>query len=209
MNRVAEYYKNIGPMEDFGEYMEGDSNSKVFTITDDIAYDSEELMYELKKIINPYADEWGRDQIHISNVPGHEDNTKYSYGSLFVDHTKSTIDNLHFYDKPIKEESFSSISTIFKGTIFETIHSELSAKHNIGRFRVMTARAGGCLTWHHDTQQRLHYPIETQKGCFMVVGNEMRHLKQGKCYMVDTTIHHTAVNASRKHRIHLVANVLS
>ena len=219
LNKKAEWVqKNVidGNMAGFIEYMSGNPDSELFTKTNDLSgYSTNELLDSLKSIIdinNPV-----KDQIHITNVPGHETNPYYSYGSLFADLSKTKKEIMpdgskkwvpHFYDNPIAEESFTSYSDIFCGTIFMDIAKELQAKYNIGRLRVMIQPKSHCLSWHLDSQPRLHYPIKTQKGCFMIVNNEMQHLKQGVSYMVNTREYHTAVNASRENRIHLVANIL-
>lgn len=203
-------------MSNFIEYMEGHENSNLFNITDDLSkYNPDDLLNELTGLIDVNAPE--NDQVHISNVPGHEDNLRYSYGSLVADLLNSSEQIMpdgtkkwvpKFYDKPIEEESFTSISTIFKGTSFEKIRDELAEKYKLGRFRIMIQSKHRCMSWHLDSNLRLHYPIKTQKGCFMIVNNEMRHMKRGVCYMVNTREHHTAINASNEIRIHLVANIL-
>lgn len=216
--KISWMEKNIvsDNMDGFIEYMLGNPNSDKFTITNDLAdYNPEDILQSLTKIIdinNP-----PKDQIHITNVPGHEDDPYYSYGSLVADLSKSKEEIMpdgskklvpHFYDTPIAEESFTSYSHIFHGTIFMDIAHKLQAKYKLGRFRVMIQPRSHCLSWHLDAQPRLHYPIKTQKGCFMVVADEMRHLEKGVCYLVNTREYHTAINASRQSRIHLVANIL-
>lgn len=203
-------------MSGFIEYMSGDLDSKLYTITDDLSgYDPDYILDSLKKIIDINNPE--KDQLHITNVPGHEDDPYYSYGSLVADLSRTKEEIMpngskkwmpHFYDKPIAEESFTSYSYIFRGTVFMDIATKLQSRYKIGRLRVMIQPRSHCLTWHLDAQPRLHYPIKTQKGCFMIVNDEMRHLQQGVSYMVDTTHYHTAVNASRENRIHIVANIL-
>lgn len=200
----------------FIEYMSGDPNSKLFTITDDLdEYDPDFLLEKLKNIID--INDPKNNQVHITNIPGHENDPYYSYGSLIADLSKSKEEIMpdgsrklvpHFYDEPIKEESFTSYSSIFQGSVFMDIALKLQSKYNLGRFRVMIQPRSNCLSWHLDAQPRLHYPIKTQKGCFMVVNDEMRHLEKGKCYLVNAKEFHTAVNASREIRIHLVANIL-
>lgn len=204
-------------MQYFLEYMQGNPNSEIFQTVDDLNdYDPDLLLYELSKIID-VNDPKTPDQIHITNDPQHEDDIEYSYGSLAIDVRNSgeVVDadgNVKyirkFYDTPIEEESFTGISTIFKNTVFEDIANELKSRYKIGRFRVMISERSSCLSWHMDVQKRLHYPLKTQKGCFMVVEDEVRHLKKGQTYIVDTVRMHTAVNASRENRIHLVANIL-
>lgn len=218
-NSAAEFtQQNIvsSDMSGFIEHMGGNPSSELFQVTDDFDdYDPFLLQHELMKILDIHDPK--NDQVHISNVPGHEDDTRFSYGSLVVDHSK-TVEELMpdgtkkwvpvYYDKPIEESEFTSTSTIFKDTVFEEIQQRLSSKYNMGRFRVMIQQRSSCLSWHLDAQPRLHYPIKTQKGCFMIVNGEMRHLEEGQSYFVDTTNYHTAVNASREIRIHLVANIL-
>jgi hypothetical protein len=42
----------------------------------------------------------------------------------------------------------------------------------------------------------------------MVIEDEVKHLEQNKWYFTNTTKEHTAFNASKENRIHLVANIL-
>lgn len=203
-------------MEGFSEYMKGSINSKLFEITDDFnEYNPDDLLLELNNILD--INDPRNDQVHITNVPGHENDTRYSHGSLVVDLSKTKDEIMPdgsrklipvYYDTPIAEESFSSISNIFKDTIFSEMAQKLQSRYRLGRFRVMIQPRSHCLSWHVDAQPRIHYPLKTQKGCFMIVNGEMRHLEVGNCYKVDTRQYHTAVNASRENRIHLVANIL-
>ena len=66
-----------------------------------------------------------------------------------------------------------------------------------------------CLSWHEDQTPRLHYPIKTQSGCFMVIENESKHLKQNQWYWTNTTVPHTAFNGSKQPRLHLIVTVLN
>jgi hypothetical protein len=203
-------------MSGFIEHMGGDPSSELFQITNDLDdYDPFLLQHELMQILDIHDPK--NDQVHISNVPGHEDDTRFCYGSLVYDHSKQVeeiqADGTKKWipirrENPVEETEFTSTSTIFKGTVFEEIQHLLSSKYNMGRFRVMIQQRSSCLSWHLDAQPRLHYPIKTQKGCFMIVNGEIRHLIEGETYFVDTTNYHTAVNASREIRIHLVANIL-
>ena len=68
----------------------------------------------------------------------------------------------------------------------------------------MKSKIKTCLSWHNDSSPRIHYPIKTQDGCLMVIGDEVKHLEQDKWWWTDTTITHTALNGSREERIHLV-----
>ena len=42
----------------------------------------------------------------------------------------------------------------------------------------------------------------------MVINNEAKHLKKNSWYITDTTVDHTAINASKENRMHMVACIL-
>ena len=49
--------------------------------------------------------------------------------------------------------------------------------------------------------KRMHIPVITNKHCFLIINNEIKHYPaDGNHYLVDTTQPHTAVNASRENR---------
>lgn len=77
------------------------------------------------------------------------------------------------------------------------------------RTRILTLGPKSCYSYHNDPTKRIHIPIETHPiGCFMVVEEEViRMPANGNYYVIDTTKHHTAVNADIKPRIHIVGIV--
>jgi len=109
---------------------------------------------------------------------------------------------------PLKEDSFEVLCTGFKDSLFEDVYNELTSKYVVGRIRVMNSKPKKCLSWHEDTTPRLHYPIKTQDGCFMVIENESKYLKQNQWYWTNTTLPHTAFNGSTDERLHLVVTIL-
>ena len=65
-----------------------------------------------------------------------------------------------------------------------------------------------CYSYHKDQTKRLHIPIVTNDKCFFVINDEVvRTPKEGHPYVLDTTLIHTAVNASFEDRIHLIGCV--
>ena len=72
----------------------------------------------------------------------------------------------------------------------------------------MNTKPKTCLTWHNDDTQRIHYPMKTQEGCYMVIEDEIRFLEHNTWYHTDTLKMHTAFNGSREERMHLVVNLL-
>ena len=65
-----------------------------------------------------------------------------------------------------------------------------------------------CLTWHTDNTTRIHYPIKTQEGCFMVIADEVKYLETNIWYHTNTLSTHSAFNGSKDERLHLVVNLI-
>ena len=77
------------------------------------------------------------------------------------------------------------------------------------RTRVMNMKPKSCYTIHRDWTKRIHIPVITNEHCFLIVNNEIKHYPaDGNHYLVDTTQLHTAVNASKENRIHIVGVVV-
>ena len=82
-------------------------------------------------------------------------------------------------------------------------------EHNLCRTRIMKTKPKSCYLWHKDPRKRLHIPVVTNEHCFLLLEKDGRmHLPAtGEAYVVDTTQHHTQVNASREERIHIVGSL--
>lgn len=109
---------------------------------------------------------------------------------------------------PLLEKDFTVLCTQFRGTLFETVYNELKNEYNIGRVRIMTSKPKTCLSWHYDSSHRIHYPMKTQEGCFMLFESQHYHLAENKWYYTYTDKYHTALNSSFETRTHLVACVI-
>ena len=72
----------------------------------------------------------------------------------------------------------------------------------------MRMRPKTCLTYHKDdSTMRLHVPIITNDACFFINNDVVGKMQKcGGLYLYDVASRHTAVNASREDRIHLVVN---
>ena len=179
------------------------------------------LYSEFQQLMNDNKIEWYQtdegntitDQICLNSIKGKEDNIHYGRGSLIFD-----WDNFYYddqgklkapcRDRILKENDFTELCDQFKGTLFEEVYNALSSKYNVGRVRIMNSRPKTCLTWHTDGSPRLHYPIKTQEGCLMIIEDEVKHLPENTWWWTNTTVKHTAINASKDTRIHLVVAVL-
>ena len=78
---------------------------------------------------------------------------------------------------------------------------------NAFRCRVMISDPKGCMSMHRDASPRIHIPVKTNKDCLMIIDKKCYNLEVGNCYFTDTTKYHTALNASRENRIHIIGCV--
>ena len=152
------------------------------------------------------------DQICINATKDDPTNCLDGRGSLFYDWDNSYKKDGELIvpqrDKILKETDFTVLCEGFAGSLFEDVYNHLTSKYNVGRIRIMKSKPKTCLTWHVDDTPRIHYPIKTQDGCFMVIENESKYLEQDKWYFTNTTLPHTAFNGSKLERIHLVGVIL-
>jgi hypothetical protein len=156
------------------------------------------------------------NQICLNTTDDQPDNIHHGVGSLDLDWDKAGIDiksgiptNPVVRENPLKEEDFKHLCTRFHGTLFETAYNALDSMFVLGRVRIMKSRPKTCLSWHVDHNVRVHYPMQTQEGCLMVIEDQVCHLEKNKWWYTETQKKHTAFNASTKERIHLVATIIS
>jgi hypothetical protein len=151
-------------------------------------------------------------QICLNSTKDDPDNFLLGRGSLYYDWDNSKEVNGELVvpprENPLKEQDFTELCSVYKGTYFEEIYKDLNKYFVVGRVRIMNLRPKQCLTWHCDDTYRIHYPMKTQDGCMMIINNEVKHLPQNTWWKTFTTSNHTALNASKENRLHLVACVL-
>lgn len=104
----------------------------------------------------------------------------------------------------LKEKQFDTITEMFEGTHIGEVVETLYKDYGAVRGRFMLSEWKTCLTYHKDPTPRLHIPIVTNENCFMVVDDNVIRMPFGSTYIVDTTLMHTAINASRFNRTHMV-----
>lgn len=174
-----------------------------------------DLYKEFRLMLDKKIISWnGYKQICINSIPGHENDTSLGAGSLYYDWEKANRSADGSLSAPKKEQSlkesdFTELCSQFKGTMFEEVYNALKSKYTLGRVRVMESTPKTCLTWHVDPSHRIHYPLKTQEGCFMVIEDEVFHIPENEWYFTNTKMRHTAFNGSKESRLHLVAAVLT
>lgn len=180
-----------------------------------------DLDNELKYLIKNNFIKWNtiNNQICLNHIYENSFDTDFGTGQLGYDwknSKKEIIDGIEKIilpkiENPIKETDFKYLCNNFKFTLFEDIYEALNEKfkNKIGRIRIMKSKPISCLHWHKDDTIRLHYPIKTQEGCFMVIGDSYIHLAKNNWWLTNTIFPHTAVNSSLEDRIHLVVSIIS
>jgi len=165
--------------------------------------------------------EWFHNQICINTTAQTPDDYKIGCGSLAIDWSKEqkthdqagikqTTVGKKLQSERLYEKDFTQICSQFRNTQFEQVYEHLKKFYTLGRVRLMKLDYKRCMTWHKDPehQTRIHYPIITSEGNYMVIENELHHMPQNTWWQTDTSVGHTAFNSSRQDRIHLVAVVL-
>lgn len=130
-----------------------------------------------------------------------------SCGSLFFDwqaYEKNPNGKMPLRKDKLKETDFVETCDIFKNTYIDTVIDQLKQQYPIVRGRFMKMKHKTCLTMHVDKSKRIHLPIYTNENCMMIIDNQIVRMPFGQSYYVDTTVPHTALNASKNNRVHLV-----
>lgn len=109
-------------------------------------------------------------------------------------------------EDPVDEAAFTQFAPELKGSYFEEVHHELTARFPVGRMRVLAKDPFSCNSWHRDPEPRLHIPIVTNPGSLFIVNHHVTHLPaDGSVYFTDTRGYHTALNGGDYPRVHIVA----
>jgi hypothetical protein len=177
-------------------------------------------MQELDRLIECKAIEWDKQsQLCITTTENEPNNYMLGTASLYLDWSNSTTTVndkgmseivVPRRDVPLRERDFTKVCTQFQNTLFEDMYNALRTQFNVGRVRLMKSTPKSCLTWHTDDTHRIHYPLSTQTGCFMIFEDELMHIPQDEWWLTLTrATYHTAMNSSTKSRIHLVASVIN
>ena len=116
-------------------------------------------------------------------------------------------DQIGWLPEGVRERDFRVINPEFRGTAIETLLNKLPFE--FGRTRIMRMPKKSCLSIHWDTSLRYHYAVITNPACYLVcidddIGRFHHVPADSFLYEMDARRTHTAINASREARIHLV-----
>lgn len=106
------------------------------------------------------------------------------------------------------------IQDTYTQSVIEQMTEDIGHQHHydIGRVRFLALKPKQCLTMHIDTESetRFHIPIQTNRGALFIVDNTIVTMWDiGKVYQLDVQKPHTAINASREIRVHMVFDAYS
>lgn len=136
--------------------------------------------------------EWDQNQISLQHRIGITQPNE-SVGSIsYAGDVKSDIEFSEFYDDFKNEYAVQ----VLKGLDFD-----------VYRTRIMKISPKRCYTMHRDKTIRYHIPIDIAEGKsrFIFDHGEVINMEEGKCYVVNTKLEHTAMNCHPSlDRIHIV-----
>ena len=110
-----------------------------------------------------------------------------------------------------KEEEFQFLNPGLEKTELSKVYLDLSKEFNLTRYRLAKLNPKKSYGWHKDEEIRIHVPIFTAPGCFIITDDGVAsHLpSDGSAYLFYAQNgYHTAVNSDYTiERIHLLINV--
>ncbi len=117
------------------------------------------------------------------------------------------LDALGWLPEDAREADYSVVNEEFRGGAIEELLRKLPFRH--GRVRLMRLAPKSCLSIHKDSTRRYHYAVRTSPDCYLVEMNAtsgiFHHIPaDGRLYEMDARRTHTAINAGREGRVHIV-----
>lgn len=178
----------------------------------DVDFDYDRIVKEFKDLNIEQMLIENEKQIAVQCMKGIEGDKQFTHscGSLIYDWDNYFPEKDYENSGPkprdviLEETQFNLICDYLKGTYTEEVIRILHEEYKVVRGRYMMLSMKTCLTYHNDQSPRLHIPIITDEKCFMVIDDKVCRLPYGGTYKVDTTKRHTALNASKILRTHLV-----
>jgi hypothetical protein len=107
--------------------------------------------------------------------------------------------------RPLNVELYMSFNVWVDGTeVLQSIAADLGIKE-FGRIRMLNLIPRTNYTFHYDPDSwRVHIPLITNEDAFMIVAGKLWHLPIGNAYLIKVKDYHSAMNAGKEDRIHIV-----
>jgi hypothetical protein len=164
------------------------------------------LLYEYNSIVSknavrhsPRADGSTLRSISLTHRPGAKEPL---YDGNNTQYNPATNEKLFL------EGDFSVFNREFEGTVFHEIYQRMPFR--IGRMRFNQLPPLTVFTMHQDSAPRAHIVLSTNPNCFLMSGDGQAHNvpADGNVHVFDTTMPHTAFNASQENRVHLTMSLV-
>jgi len=177
-----------------------------------VKFDIGNLQSEVNSILSTV--DYDGEQISLAYRDGYKDRC-WTDGAgtafQFDNHRKPIKNNNGEILRRFREEEFKYINPGLEGTELEKVYETCKLNYNITRFRIAKINPKNCYGWHKDEEIRIHVPVLTSPGCFIVTDDGLAtHLPaDGSAYVFYARNgYHTAVNSDYKlERIHLLLNI--
>lgn len=187
-------------------------SKKYFDLLDD-RFDIDALRGEVLEIINKIGIT-PENQICLVHRKGHKD-IEWVDGAgsslTFDKNRKPLLDIDGNLVRRWTEKEFCLLNTGLEGTELARIYNELRTRYKISRYRIAIIPPKRCYGWHTDEEVRIHVPIVTAPGCFLITDDGVAtHLPaDGGAYIFYANNgYHTAINSDYSiDRIHLLINI--
>ena len=156
----------------------------------DVYHDLEEMQRYLQDVHHLFGD---RNQICVTSRAGEEGALQEGIGWL---------------PEGVTDDDYHVINEPFLGSPIEQILLKLPFR--FGRSRLIRLPERSCLTIHWDDCHRYHYAIQTNPAAYIMFFADTENVTtaripaDGYIYDMDATRTHTAINAGKEERIHLV-----
>jgi|TARA_B110000495_G_scaffold201681_1_gene219698 hypothetical protein len=182
--------------------------SNVTEIELDIDYDKLRKEFEELNIEKFLVENKGQMMIQTMSGTPEEQQALLGTLSLYVDWDNHNPNDPNSQpevrDVILDEKDFTETCDFIKGTYTEEVINIFKEKYGVVRGRYMMMNWKSCLTYHNDETPRIHLPLITNDGCFMIIDDKTEKLHESTTYLVDTTKRHTALNAGEHLRFHMV-----
>lgn len=163
-----------------------------------VKFDPRKILMDLSTILD-VADRtrWlAEDQLSIRSSTG--DDWFDGIGSLATPPYRSTRDFT---------TTNSFIKGMYLGEVVDSVEEFAATMgKKIGRIRFLNLKPKACYTWHIDIDEfRFHVPVVTNPGAMFISGDSVERMPiEGQLYQFFTRELHTAINAWKTDRLHLV-----
>jgi len=179
----------------------------------DYYFDIEKLQNEVENLVSTIGFQ-GEDQMSLVYRDGHKQDcwTDGAGTSFQFDENRNPLrDNNGEILRRFTEDQFKYINPGLEGTEIEKVYLTLKQKYKLSRYRIAKIEPKKCYGWHKDEEIRIHVPVITAPGCFVITedGNATHLPATGEAYIFYARNgYHTAINADYKiNRLHLLLNI--